>query len=132
MTAPAVIIVSSAFDPAWLCGTCHTGGMDRALNYANIRPYAVPSTLEELTGPASGVVVLPGWLDWSPQRSYNLSDPAALRVMYEQVIQEGREQDLRAFLNAKLLARVWPELILPVRVRRLWEARFARLRDLAA
>jgi len=106
--------------------------MDRALNYANIRPYAVPSTLEELTGPASGVVVLPGWLDWSPQRSYNLSDPAALRVMYEQVIQEGREQDLRAFLNAKLLARVWPELILPVRVRRLWEARFARLRDLAA
>jgi hypothetical protein len=106
--------------------------MNGALNYANIRPYAVPHTLEELAGPAGGVVVLPGWLDWSPRRSYDLSDPAALRVMYEQIIQEGREQDLKAYLNAELLLRVWPELILPVRVRRLWESRFAGLRDRAA
>ncbi|GIH97872.1 hypothetical protein ACFFMN_38300 [Planobispora siamensis] len=106
--------------------------MDRALNYANIRPYAVPHSLEELAGPADGIVTLPGWLDWSPRRSYNLSDPAALRVMYEQVIQEGREQDLTAYLNADLLARVWPALILPVRVRRLWESRFIGLRDRAA
>jgi hypothetical protein len=55
--------------------------MDRALNYANIRPYAVPERLEELTGPASGTVVLPGWLDWSGRRSYDLSDPTSLRLM---------------------------------------------------
>ncbi len=111
---------------------CHTGGMDRALNYANIRPYAVPRALEELAGPAGGIVTLPGWLDWSPRRSYDLSDPAALRVMYEQVIQEGREQDLKAYLNADLLVRVWPELILPMRVRLLWESRFTWLQDRAA
>ncbi len=106
--------------------------MKRALNYANIRPYALPQTLEELEGPADGVVVLPGWLDWSPRRSYDLSDSTALRVMYEQVIQEGREQDLKVYLNAGLLLRVWPNLILPIRVRRMWESRFARLRERAA
>jgi hypothetical protein len=106
--------------------------VDRALNYANIRPYAVPERLEDLAGPSGGTVVLPGWLDWSPRRSYDLSDPAALRAMYEQVIQEGREADLKAYLNADLLLRVWPELILPVRVRQGWESRFPRLRPRAA
>jgi len=106
--------------------------MDRAMNYANIRPYAVPETLERLTGPGSGTVVLPGWLDWSPRRSYDLSDPAALRLMYEQVIQEGRETDLKAYLNVDLLVQVWPELILPARAREMWESRFARLRFRAA
>jgi hypothetical protein len=106
--------------------------MDRALNYANIRPYTVPRALEELAGPAGGIVMLPGWLDWSPRRSYDLSDPAALRVMYEQVIQEGREQDLKTYLNTDLLVHIWPDLILPVRVRRLWESRFTGLRDRAA
>ncbi|TDD96349.1 hypothetical protein [Actinomadura rubrisoli] len=106
--------------------------MDGALNYANIRPYAVPGSLEELAGPAGGVVVLPGWLDWSPRRSYDLSDRDSLRVMYEQVIQEGREQDLQRYLNAELLVSVWPDLILPVRVRRMWEAKIARLRGRAA
>jgi len=92
----------------------------------------VPERLEDLSGPASGTVVLPGWLDWSPRRSYDLSDLAALRLMYEQVIQEGREADLRAYLNVDLLVEVWPELILPVRVREMWESRFARLRFRAA
>lgn len=36
--------------------------------------------------------MLPGWLDWSPRRPYDLSDPAALRVMYEQVIQEAESR----------------------------------------
>jgi hypothetical protein len=48
------------------------------------------------------------------------------------VIQEGREADLRAYLNVDLLVRVWPELILPVRARQMWESRFTRLRFRAA
>lgn len=120
------------FDRGLSPAGCDNEGMDGALNYSNIRPYAVVDALSDLAGPAEGVVVLPGWLDWSPRRSYDLADATAVRVMYEQVLQEGREQDLRALLNQELLIRIWPDLILPARVRRMWESRFPRLRDLAA
>jgi hypothetical protein len=33
--------------------------MDDRLRYADVRPYVVPDSLGELTGPASGVVELP-------------------------------------------------------------------------
>jgi len=106
--------------------------VDRALNYANVRPYAIVDSLAELAGPADGVVVLPGWLDWGPRRSYDLTDHTAVRVMYEQVLQEGRREDLAAFLDAGLLVDVWSDLIVPVRVRCMWESRFRRLAGLAA
>ncbi|MFG1751192.1 hypothetical protein [Streptosporangium sandarakinum] len=81
---------------------------------------------------AAAGAVLPGGLDWSPRHSYDLSDPAALRVMYEQIIQKGQEQDLKAHLNADPLIRIRSEPILPVRVRQLQKSRFAWLRDRAA
>ena len=67
--------------------------------YEDGRPYTVPDSLEELTGPTSGVVELPLRLDWSEQ---------------------GR-------LHGPTLARVWRRLWLPRRVRALWESRFPTL-----
>jgi hypothetical protein len=32
--------------------------------YAEAKPYALPTSLSELTGPASGTVVLPRHIDW--------------------------------------------------------------------
>jgi hypothetical protein len=58
--------------------------------YEDGRPYTVPETLEELTGPTSGVVELPVRLDWSEQGRYDLSDPKQLCLMYERVIREPR------------------------------------------
>jgi hypothetical protein len=100
--------------------------------YEDGRPYTVPETLEELTGPTSGVVELPLRLDWSEQGRYDLSDPKQLCLMYEVVIRESMaEDDLRAYLNGAVLRKVWPRLWLPRKVRQLWEARFRVLSAVA-
>jgi hypothetical protein len=96
--------------------------------YAENRPYLVPETLLELTGPVSGVVYLPLRLDWSGQAEFHLDDEAERNVMYERVIREAtRTEDLRAYLNAAVLRRVWGKLFLPAQVRDRWELRFPEL-----
>jgi hypothetical protein len=66
----------------------------------------VPESLEELTGPITGVVELPPRLDWSEQGRYDLSDPRQRNLMYEVVIRESmRVEDLRAFVHGPTLAR---------------------------
>jgi hypothetical protein len=105
------------------------GGMAQArVLYEDGRPYTVPDSLEELTGPTSGVVELPQRLDWSEQGRYDLSDPRQRNLMYEVVIRESmRVEDLRAFLHGPTLARVWRRLWLLRKVRALWESRFPTL-----
>jgi integrase len=99
-----------------------------AMGYAAVRPYTVPDTLEELTGPTGGVVELPGHLDWGPRRVYNLDDFSDTRLLYMRVIRESTHAaDLRRFLNAQILMRLWPQLVLPPRVRALWQDRFPSL-----
>jgi integrase len=99
-----------------------------AMGYAAVRPYTVPDTLDELTGPTRGAVELPGHLDWGPRRVYDLDDFSDSRLLYMRVIRESTHvEDLRRFLNAQVLQRLWPELVLPPRVRALWENRFPSL-----
>ncbi|MFI7034688.1 hypothetical protein ACIBK1_38765 [Microbispora rosea] len=104
-----------------------------ARGYGALRPYAVPATLEELTGPVEGVVVLPRHLDWGPERRYHLDKIVDARLMYMRVIRESATpDDLRRFLNASLLRKLWPQLVLPPRVRALWLDRFPELQRQAA
>ena len=56
-------------------------GMDDRLRYADVRPYVVPDSLGELTGPASGVVELPTHLAWSGLRVYDLGDERQLGLL---------------------------------------------------
>lgn len=111
----------------------HTERMESRVRYAEIRPYTVPETLEELAGPAAGVVALPTALDWTPKRVYDLSDDADLRMFYETVIREAMHAgELRKFLDPVLLSAVWQRLWLPPRVRLMWEGRFPQLARRAA
>ena len=96
--------------------------------YEDGRPYTVPDSLKELTGPTSGVVELPSRLDWSEQGRYDLSDELQRNLMYERVIRESmRVDDLRAYVDGETLRRVWRQLWLPRKVRGPWESRFAEL-----
>jgi hypothetical protein len=93
--------------------------------YEDGRPYTLPDSLDELSGPTTGMVELPLRLDWSEQGRYDLTDRLQLNLMYERVIRESmRVEDLRAYLDGPTLARVWRQLWLPQKVRRLWESRF--------
>ena len=94
------------------------------------RPVLVAGTLGELTGPTEGLVGLPLRLWWGPRGTFDLAEPTMLAWMYENVLREAiRHDELRRFLNRKILVRVWPELNLPHGVRRAWEARHAALRN---
>jgi len=92
----------------------------------------VAATLDELTRAEHGVVELPQRLMWNPDRSFDLDQPAELRWMYENVLREAiRTEELRRWLNARVLVRIWRELNLPRGVRRAWEDRYAQLRPAA-
>lgn len=89
--------------------------------------------MEELKGPVSGIVTLPRHLDWGPERSYRLDEITDIRILYMRVIRESASvADLRQFLDAGTLRRLWPQLVLPPRTRVLWEQRFPELRRQAA
>jgi hypothetical protein len=78
-------------------------------SYPENRPYLLPETLGDLTGPVAGIVQLPLGLDW--------------------VIREAtRPEDLRSYLNGAVLREAWGRLFLPACVRRIWEERFPALR----
>ncbi|WP_307818473.1 hypothetical protein [Streptomyces sp. MBT62] len=103
------------------------------MRYAEIRPYTVPETLEELAGPTAGVVILLTVLDWTPKRVYDLSDDVDLQMFYETVIREAiHAGELRKFLDPVLLSVVWQRLWLPPRARLMWEGRFPQLARRAA
>ena len=89
------------------------------------RSVLVAGDLAELQGPVSGLVELPLWLFWCPDRTFDLDDPAMLRWMYQTVLREAsRPEDLAAYLNGDTLVAVWPELFLPRGVRQAWEERY--------
>ncbi|MFI1381825.1 hypothetical protein [Embleya sp. NPDC020886] len=103
------------------------------MRYADVRPYAVPDSFAELTGPAEGVVVLPTSLDWTPKQSYDLADDADVRLLYETVLREAMHaEELVGHVNGDLLVRVWPRLWLPMGLRVMWELRFPDLVPAAA
>ena len=96
--------------------------------YGDRKPYVVADDLDGLRGPTQGTVTLPHHLDWSGNAVYDLERPARLASMYKAVLNEARAvEDLRDWLDRRVLVEVWPTLWLPPRLRGLWEARFPEL-----
>jgi hypothetical protein len=86
----------------------------------------LPDRLEELRGPARGVIVLPRHLSWPGMREFDVTDDATRRSMYGIVLTQGQRNDVKRFLNPALLAQDWPLIsaALDPRLRRWCERRF--------
>jgi hypothetical protein len=86
------------------------------------RRVAVPDDLDEpIVAKASGRVELPLHIRWSgPAVVYDLNDRADRARVYEQVLREGTEDDVRFYIDAAQLRELWDELVLPPQVRRAW------------
>ena len=86
------------------------------------RPVAVPADLDDVRAArAAGIVELPVTLRWSHlRRSYDLSDPTDRALVYEQVLTEGTESDIRQFIDPDELVRLWDVPVLPAHVRAAW------------
>lgn len=97
-------------------------------SYAEVRPYAVAQSLEALRGPAHGVLELPQELAWSGRRRFDLDDDYDRAAAYKVILEEGREEDFRRYLNAELLRRCWRDILPARQVQALWEGHFPELR----
>jgi hypothetical protein len=95
---------------------------------ADTKVYHVPDSLDDLRGPATGVLRLPLSLFWGPVHSFDIGDDGLAQIVYQAVINEGTKEDLSTYLNRNLLIDLWPRLSLPWRVYDLWESRFPELR----
>jgi hypothetical protein len=87
----------------------------------------LPGRLEDLRGPARGVIVLPRHLSWPGMREFDVADDSTRRSMYGIVLTQGQRNDVARFLNPSLLRKDWPELraSLDPKLRRWCERRFA-------
>ncbi|MEV7524186.1 hypothetical protein [Streptomyces sp. NPDC091371] len=89
----------------------------------------LPKSLDELHGPAQGVVELPLHLAWSEMTSYDLGKPRQRMGLYRTVLHEGLHGDLPLYLNQDLLLQLWPVLrtLVGRTVRTVWEDAFPQL-----
>jgi hypothetical protein len=100
---------------------------DTRVFYRDIKPYDAPDQLEQLHGPRSGPVEVPINVYWGPRHTFNLDKESDVIATYQAALREGRVIDQERLLNHALLVEIWRELMLPVRVRELWETRFPEL-----
>ncbi len=85
------------------------------------RPVAVPELDDPPVAKASGLIELPRHIRWSgPPVTYDLSDRTDRARVYEQVLREGTEDDVRFYVDAGQLLELWDDLVLPPAVRRAW------------
>lgn len=87
------------------------------------RPVAIPDDVDNPeVVKASGVVDLPLNVRWSaPFHAYDLSDRKDRMRVYEQVLTEGTEDDVRRFVDVSELVRLWEDIVLSPHVRAAWK-----------
>ncbi|MGH9089096.1 MAG: hypothetical protein ACRDYZ_13470 [Acidimicrobiales bacterium] len=92
------------------------------------RPVAIPGDIDDPNLlKATGIIELPLHVAWSePAMTYDLSRRSDQLRVYEQVLREGTEDDVRYYINIDELARVFDELVLPPYVRAAWSEWFRR------
>ena len=93
------------------------------------RPVAVPDDVDDpRLVKADGQVHLPLRVEWSGEEplTYDLDNPVDRDRVYEIVLREGTDEDVRRFIDVDVLADRWDTLVLPPRVRRAWADWFRR------
>ena len=68
----------------------------------------LPARIDELRGPARGVVSLPRHLALPGVRECDVTDAATRRSMYSIVLTQGQRNDVARFLNRDYLRQDWP------------------------
>jgi hypothetical protein len=83
----------------------------------------LPSSLEDLRGPAAGTVELPLHVAWSGRRVYDVGEEDQCLVLYALLLAEAQREDLERFVHRESLVSIWPRLrrLLGPHARREWE-----------
>jgi hypothetical protein len=96
------------------------------------RPVATPADADATdVAKASGLVQLPVRVRWSGRpKIYDLDRRVDRLRVYEQVLREGTDDDVRRFIDVDQLIDLWDELVLPSHVRTAWARWFSEHRSL--
>lgn len=94
----------------------------------------LPASLDDLNGPAEGVVALPLRLAWSGLTEFNLAKWKLRLGLYQIILTNGRPGDPETYINRDHLVELWPyqRRRLGPGYRDPWEDRFPELRERAA
>ena len=104
-----------------------TRGAERRNGWS--RPVSIPPDIDAGADKASGVVVPPQHVSWSgPKRTWDLDDRRQRAQLYEIVLTEGTDDDVRRFIDVDALLDLWDELYLSPHVRTAWADALRRLR----
>ncbi len=95
-------------------------------------PVAIP---EDVDSPAlekaRGLITLPQHIRWSePYLTYDLNDPSDCARVYEQVIREGTDDDVRYYIIVDRMVELWDVMVLPPHVRSAWARWLAKHRHI--
>ncbi|MHB8463316.1 MAG: hypothetical protein ACYDD7_00580 [Acidimicrobiales bacterium] len=92
------------------------------------RPLAIPDDVDQAPK-ATGVVELPLHVYWSgSRRTWDLRERTQLARVYELVMTEGTDEDVRRFIRVDELITLWPDLYLPAYVCQAWSDFLKRTR----
>ncbi|WP_419915769.1 hypothetical protein [Candidatus Poriferisodalis sp.] len=85
------------------------------------RPVEIPDDLGERPAAVqTGRVRLPNHIAWSGQGEYDLDDPQHRMRVYELVMTEGNEDDVRTYVDLEALLGMWDTMWLAPHVREQW------------
>ena len=88
---------------------------------ARYRPVSIPDDVDDPSlVKASGRVVLPLHIHWSGHPFYDLRDRGDRKRVYQQVLAEGLDDDVRYYIDVAELADLWYDTLLPTTVREAW------------
>ena len=68
----------------------------------------LPRRIEDLRGPARGVVLLPRNLSWPGMRECDVAEDRRRRSLYGLLLSQGGRNDIARLVNAELLRQDWP------------------------
>jgi hypothetical protein len=97
----------------------HEGLPPRWSEYAR----RLPSSLDDLKGPATGDVELPLHVAWSGRRVYDVGNNQQRLVLYALLLAEAQREDLDQLVHRDWLVSMWPRLrrLLGPHARLEWE-----------
>ncbi len=83
--------------------------------------WVIVDRLSDFRGPRSGYIQLPNHVWWNGDNRFNMDDLDDVHTAYPAILREAAtENDLIKHINLDLFLHVWPELILPDRLKQLW------------
>jgi hypothetical protein len=102
---------------------------EQHIRLRDTKPYFLPDSLSQLSGPYDGKITLRHSVFWAPgSGSIDIGPDSEARVAYQALITEGKAEDQIKEINRSRLLSLWPSLHLDRRVRSTWEAKFPELK----